>query len=168
MSNSLLVCWPVEPLPQMYGLFLCWNFPPWLSVLCLVTLPHQCREGFFGFFFPCIEFKKQALNDPKDMHTAFRHSGAYKQIAQSYCHACAFDAADPMYSSAIKSKCLEGVKILRTNLALIQALTALSCARWAKQLHLSLPKTPQVLRNNSNGTGITMGKCSHALWRWQQ
>lgn len=44
---------------------------------------------------------------------------AYKQIAQSYCHACAFDAADPMYSSAIKSKCLEGIRILRTNLVLI-------------------------------------------------
>lgn len=63
-----------------------------------------------------------------------------------------------MYSSAIRPKCLEGIRILRTNLVQIQALTALSCARWARQLHLSMPKTPQVLRNNSYGKVITMEK----------
>lgn len=63
-----------------------------------------------------------------------------------------------MYSSAIRPKCLEGIRILRTNLVQIQALTALSCARWAKQFRLSMPKTPQVLRNNSYGKVITMEK----------
>lgn len=71
---------------------------------------------------------------------------------------CVFETAGPMYSSAIRPKCLEGIRILRTNLVQIQALTALSCARWAKQLRLSMPKTPQVLRNNSYGKVITMEK----------
>lgn len=66
----------------MYGLFCMLKFSPLTkrAVSSYTSSSMQGRFFWFFFFFPYIEFKKQALNDPKDIHTAFSHSGAYKQI----------------------------------------------------------------------------------------